>query len=80
MRSTEPSGIIQVTLLGTDADWEAKLRRAVGVIAGRITARCKRLRIYRKLKTRVDQRINPSATYIGFGLSRRSSSTSYQIL
>jgi hypothetical protein len=40
---------------------------------------CKRLRIYRKLGSRVDQRTNPSATYIGFGLSRRSSSTNYRI-
>jgi hypothetical protein len=41
--------------------------------------RCKRLWIYRKLGTRVDQRTNPRATYIGFGLSRRSSSTNYRI-
>jgi hypothetical protein len=40
---------------------------------------CKRLRIYLKLGTRVDQRTNTSATYIGFGLSRRSSSTNYRI-
>jgi hypothetical protein len=38
-RPTEPPGFIQVTLLGPDADWEAKIRRIVGVIAGRITAR-----------------------------------------
>jgi hypothetical protein len=31
------------------------------------------------LGTRVDQRTNPSATYIGFGLSRLSSSTNYRI-
>jgi hypothetical protein len=43
-------------------------------------ARCIRLGIYRKLGTRVDQRTNPSATYIGFGQSRRSSSTNYRIL
>jgi hypothetical protein len=42
-------------------------------------ARCIRLRIYRKLGTRVDQRTNPSAAYIGFGLRRRSSSTNYWI-
>jgi Reverse transcriptase (RNA-dependent DNA polymerase) len=30
---------------------------------------CKRLRISRKLGTRVDQRTNPSTTYTGFGLS-----------
>jgi hypothetical protein len=37
--------------------------------------RCKRLRVYRKLATRADHRTNPSATYIGLGLSRRPSST-----
>jgi hypothetical protein len=36
---------------------------------------CKRLRVYRKLVTRADHRTNPSATYIGLGLSRRPSST-----
>jgi hypothetical protein len=36
---TVPPGFITVTLLGPDADWEAKLRCAVSVIAGRITAR-----------------------------------------
>jgi hypothetical protein len=37
---------------------------------------CKRLRVYRKLATSADRRTNPSATYIGLGLSRRPSSTS----
>jgi hypothetical protein len=41
--------------------------------------KCKRLRIYRKLGTRVNQKTNPSATNIGFGLSRRSSSTNCRI-
>jgi hypothetical protein len=36
---------------------------------------CKRLRVYRKLATRADHRTNPSATYIGLGLSRQLSST-----
>jgi hypothetical protein len=35
---------------------------------------CKRLRVYWKLATRADHRTNPSATYIGLGLSRRPSS------
>jgi hypothetical protein len=38
------------------------------------TAECKRLRVYRKLATRADHITNPSATYIGLGLSRRPSS------
>jgi hypothetical protein len=37
--------------------------------------KCKRLRVFRKLATRADHRANPSATYIGLGLSRRPSST-----
>jgi hypothetical protein len=41
----------------------------------RVGHRCKRLWIYRKLATRADHRTNPSATYIGLGLSRRPSST-----
>jgi hypothetical protein len=36
---TEPPGFNTVTLLGPDADKEAKFRRTGGVIAGRITAR-----------------------------------------
>jgi hypothetical protein len=35
--------------------------------------------MYRKLGTRVEQRTNPSATYTGFGLSRRSSSKNYRL-
>jgi hypothetical protein len=37
--------------------------------------KCKRLRVYRKLATRADHRTNPSANFIGLGLSRRLSST-----